>query len=197
LHIASTSARIARVKATAAPRRAEVLQAVIASLERGIPLTVAVEGMRQPRRTVYDWLRADPDVQEAVRLARDLGYDWLAREALQIADDTSNDIVFDADGNPHPNGAAVLRAKVRIETRLKLLSKWDPTRYGDAKTVKVEGEVTQTHTIDPRLLSEEARAALRAVLEHAKARGLLGGPAPIDAEFEEAALGAEEDVPDA
>jgi hypothetical protein len=187
LRIASTSARIARVKATAAPRRAEVLQAVIASLERGIPLTVAVEGLRQPRRTVYDWLRADPDAQEAVRLARDLGFDWLAHECLKIADDTSQDVVFDGEGVPHSNRTAVLRAKVRIWTRLQLLSRWDPSRYGAARTVKVEGEVQTVtrHTIDPALLSPEQRDALRSLLDYAAAQGLIEGPEPQDVEFED------------
>ena len=173
-----------------------MLQAVIASLEQGIPLTVAVEALRQPRRTVYDWLKADPDVQEAVRLARDLGYDYIARECIEIADDTSNDMIFDGDGNPHPNGAAVLRAKVRIETRLKLLSKWDPRRYGEAKTVKVEGEVTQTtrHVVDVRQLDDAGRAALRHLLDPAQAQGLIPGPELQDAEFEE--LSPQEDVAD-
>jgi hypothetical protein len=175
--------------AVPAAKRAEILAAVTASLEQGIPLTVAVRSIRAPRSTVYDWLKADPVVQEAIRQARDLGYDHIAHQCLAIADDRSEDVVFDADGNPHPNGAAVLRAKVRIETRLKLLSKWDVNRYGESRTVKLEGELQQTvrHTIDPRSLPSEQREALRSLIEHAVAQGLLPSPDTVDAEYEEVA----------
>lgn len=90
----------------------------------------------------------------------------------------------------------MLRAKVRIETRLKLLACWDSGRYGPAKTVKLEGEmqVTQRHVLDPRLLSAEQRDALRGLLQAAQAQGLLAGPEPVDAEFEP--LDPQQDVAD-
>ena len=40
-------------------------------------------------------------------------------------DDKSNDVVLDAEGVPHFNTAAVLRAKAQVETRLRLLASWD------------------------------------------------------------------------
>lgn len=175
-----------------AARRAEIMEAVAAGLRRGTPLTVICEALQAQGsftgQSVFNWLKSDPEAGLAIRYARDLGFDWLAHECLEIADNVEP-VVYDNDGMPHPNGAAVLKAKVQIETRLRLLSKWDPKRYGEIKRLTVDGEVTTTtrHVIDPGSLDDAGRAALRHLVEHAKAQGLIAGPAdePQDAEFEE------------
>jgi hypothetical protein len=170
-----------------AARRAEILAAVVAGIERGTPLTLVVESLRQPRETVYDWLKADPVVAEAVQQARDLGYDWIANECLEIADDGRNDWMEQRDREGEivgwrVNGEAVLRSKLRIETRLRLLAKWDPRRYGDTKRVEVEAtvETTHRHVVDSRTLTDEGRAALRRLLGEAQAQGLLPPPEQPD-----------------
>lgn len=193
LHIVSRFSIIARDMPAAVPaaRRAEIIEAVSSGLARGTPLTIICESLQAQGafagRSLYNWLRNDPEAKEAIGFARLLGFDWMAHDCIEIADDTSNDVVFDGDGIPHANGAAVLRSKVRIETRLKLLARWDSTRYGETKRVEIEGELTTTtrHTIDPRSLDDAGRAALRHLIEHAQAQGLLEGPDAVDAEFEE------------
>ena len=144
-------------------RRAEIIDAVIAGISRGTPLTVVVEAMQAARPSVYRWLSADPEVQAAIGYARDLGYDWIAHECLEIADDGRNDWMErqDRDGEVigwQVNGEHVLRSKLRIETRLKLLAKWDPRRYGDTKHVEIDAEVnvTQRHVVDSRSLTDGA-----------------------------------------
>lgn len=173
-----------------AARRAEIKEAVTAGLMRGTPLTVICEALQAggsfTGKAMYYWLRDDPEAKLAIDYARDLGFDWLAHDCIAIADDASSDVLTDAEGGQHPNGAAVLRAKLRIETRLKLLAKWSP-RYAEGSTLKVEGEVQATvrHVLDPAQLDEPSRAALRALLDHAVAQGLLPGPETVDAEYEE------------
>jgi hypothetical protein len=176
-----------------AARRVEIMQAVSAGLSRGTPLTIICEALQAQGsfagRALYYWLRDDPEAKLAIEYGRDLGHDWIAREALEIADDTSNDTVIDSEGGERGNTAAVLRARLRVDTRLKLLAKWSP-RYREGSTVHLEGEVqvTQRHVLDPRLLDDAGRAALRALLQHAQAQGLIEGPEPVDAEYEETAL---------
>jgi hypothetical protein len=80
----------------------------------------------------------DPDLAAHIARAREVGYDAIAEECLQIADDGTNDWMekLDKDGVPigwQLNGEHVQRSKVRIETRLKLLAKWS-NKYSD-KTV--------------------------------------------------------------
>lgn len=173
-------------------RRAEIMRAVAAGLRQGTPLTIICEGLQAQGRfhndSVYNWLKNDPEAKLAIEYGRDLGHDMIARECLTIADDRSDDVAYDADGFPHPNSAAVLRARLRIETRLKLLAKWGP-KYSDDKTLRVEGEITQTtrHVLDPAQLDDAGRASLRALLDYAAQQGLLPGPEPEaqDADFVE------------
>ncbi len=163
-----------------AARRQEIVAAVLAGLERGTPLTVVVESLGMPahRNSVYNWLRDSDELREAIGFARDLGFDWIAHECLQIIDNTDGDVIWDAEGVPHPNPSNVLRDKLRFEGRLKLLAKWDPRRYGDTKRVEVEAtvETTHRHVVDSRTLTDEGRAALRRLLGEAQAQGLLPPP---------------------
>lgn len=177
--------------------RDQVKADVLRGLATGLPLKVIARRNGVSQTGIDLWQRLDPAFAEAITEARALGWDHLAVECLEIADDRSDDIVFDKDGIPHPNSANVLSRKLMVETRLRLLAKWDSGRYGEAKTVKLEGDlqVTQKHTLDPRLLDEGGREALRALITHAKAQGLITSPEPQDAEFEEVS-GAEEDVAD-
>lgn len=82
-----------------------------------------------------DWKAAHPEFSADFGRAREDGFDALAEETLQIADDDSRDWEpVRTDGvitGIKVDGEHVQRSKLRIETRLKLLAKWDPRRYGD------------------------------------------------------------------
>jgi hypothetical protein len=183
------------------PRRVDRNQLkhdVLLGLMGGLPLSVVARRNGTSQQTVDAWSKQDPAFADQIGAARALGWDHLAAECLEIADDRSQDVIYDADGTARPNSANVLSRKLMIETRLKLLACWDSGRYGPARTVKVEGEVKQTtrHVLDPRLMTPEDREALRRVLDAAAAQGLLEAPEPVDAEFE-ALDAAGEDIPDA
>lgn len=94
-------------------------------------------------RTVYDWMRKDEILSTAIAHARDLGYDSLAEECLDIADDANNDWMERTDKEGRSvgwivNGEHVQRSKLRIETRLKLLAKFNPKKY--AENIKLSGD---------------------------------------------------------
>lgn len=85
-------------------------------------------------RTVYDWTEANPDFAAAIARARIAGYDAIAHEALEIADTPMKGVetTTKANGDTEEKWGDMLgHRKLQIETRLKLLSKWDPKRYGD------------------------------------------------------------------
>lgn len=109
----------------------EVVETICEGLSQGIPLTVicAEEGMPAPR-TVRDWEAEMPDVAAAIARARDLGEVALAEQCLVIADDEAHDWTLSKKG-VITDEVAIGRAKLRIETRLKLLSKFNPKRWGD------------------------------------------------------------------
>lgn len=69
--------------------------------------------------------------------AREAGFDRIAADCLEIADQTGKDTIY-GDNGARADTEWISRSKLRIETRLKLLAKWDPKRYGD--------KITQEHT---------------------------------------------------
>ena len=115
----------------------EIAAQIVARIAEGEPLAQICrdEGMPDPS-TVWRWQQSDEAFAQAIARAREDGFDRIAEGTLEIADDGRNDWMekFDKDGQSAGwviNGEHVQRSKLRIETRLKLLAKWDPKRYGE------------------------------------------------------------------
>ncbi len=120
-------------------RSAEVEDRIVEGLSQGTPLTLICQPADMPGlSTVYDWMNADADFSGRVARARDAGWDRIAMEALSIADEVDDRDTITTEFGERPNKEWIMRSKLRVETRLKLLSKWDAKRYGD----KIEHEHT-------------------------------------------------------
>jgi hypothetical protein len=95
--------------------------------------------------TVYDWLEVDAAQSSRFAHARNIGEDQIAQECLEIADTTQiGEIV-----TQKPDGSVEIKTidmiehrKLRIETRLKLLAKWNPKKWGDKLQTELSGEVS-------------------------------------------------------
>jgi len=122
-----------------------IAQAICEGLSEGIPLRELCrrEGM-PPYRTLYSWIERDADLAAHIARAREIGYDSIAEECLEIADNASNDWVDREQFNPRTKRPEMVRvvdqehiqrSKLRIETRLKLLAKWRPAKYGERVAV--------------------------------------------------------------
>jgi hypothetical protein len=121
----------------------ELVDAICERLATGEPLACICRDEGMPHRsTVDDWANEDSDrgrdVSRRIARAREDGHDAIAREALEIADDSRNDYIdrLADEGDERAqevrlNGEHVQRSRLRVDTRLKLLAKWDPKRYGD------------------------------------------------------------------
>lgn len=85
----------------------------------------------------------DPAFSSDIAGARETGFDRIALDALAIADEvTDKDTIRFTRGEEEvemPNKEWLMRSKLRVETRLKLLAKWDPKRYGDKITQEISG----------------------------------------------------------
>lgn len=120
---------------------------ICALIAEGTPLRVICRMDGMPAwRTVYDWIKADEAFASQMESARALGYDAIAEETLDIADDARNDWMetLDDEGKGvgwRLNGDHVQRSKLRIETRLKMLAKWHPSKYGEKVDVAHGGSV--------------------------------------------------------
>lgn len=90
---------------------------------------------------VYDRQIDSEEFKKRITCAREIGEDQIAQECLQIADTTQpGQIITDnPDGSSETRTGDMLgHRKLQIETRLKLLAKWNPRKYGDK--VQVGGD---------------------------------------------------------
>ena len=135
-------------------------------LADGEPLAAICRSLGIGRTTVYDWQREQADFAERIARAREAGFDRIAEDCLEIADDGRGDSYEDDEGNVRTNPEVVQRSKLRVETRLKLLAKWDPRRYGERTTT----EVTGANGGPVQVNDGDMAAKLAAILASAQAR---------------------------
>ena len=127
----------------------ELADEICLRLSAGEPLAAICRSEHMPGlRTVYDWAEADTDLSARIARAREEGEESIAAECLGIADDGTNDWM-ERNGQDSPgytlNGEHVQRSKLRIDTRLKLLAKWNPKKYGDKIDMNHSGELAVDH----------------------------------------------------
>ncbi len=74
-----------------------------------------------------------PEVSGLIARAREDGFDQIAMDALRIADTPLEGKRTKVDGESVEEWTEDMlgHRKLQVETRLKLLAKWDPKRYGD------------------------------------------------------------------
>lgn len=87
-------------------------------------------------RTVYAWMEKDKEFYARIAHARDLGYDAIAEETLEIIDTRPPN-----DMNGKSDSGYVAWSKNRVEQRMKLLAKWSPKKYGDKVGIEHSGSV--------------------------------------------------------
>lgn len=113
----------------------EIARIICEQLSEGIPLRqICRENAGFPAwRTVYDWMGRDDVLSASIARARDIGYDAIAEECLQIADniELGQKQVMTDEGSATTVEDMLGHRKLRIETRLKLLAKFHPTKYGE------------------------------------------------------------------
>jgi hypothetical protein len=113
----------------------EIARIICEQLSEGVPLRqICRDNDGFPAwRTVYDWMGRDEELSASISRARDIGYDAIAEECLHIADniEMGHKQVMTDEGSATTVEDMLGHRKLRIETRLKLLAKFHPTKYGD------------------------------------------------------------------
>lgn len=107
------------------------------------------------------WCRADKALGVAYQSAREIGFDSIADKTLEIADSTP------------ARSEHIQLAKLRIDTRMKLLSKWSPHKYGDSSTLNLGNKDDETFKVTPTVDG----VAITKTLGLAIRQGLLAAPA--------------------
>lgn len=122
--------------------REEALRIICEGLSEGETLREMCRRPGMPAfRTVYYWIEDDPELSARFARARQAGFDAIAEETFEIADNTGfeDEDTITTERGSFPNKEWVMRSKLRVETRLKLLAKWDPKRYGETKKLEHSG----------------------------------------------------------
>lgn len=136
----------------------ELADEVIERLSAGEPLAQICRSEHIPAlRTVNRWTETNPEFLARFARARADGFDQIALQTLNIADETPP-----TTQNGGTDSGWVQYAKVRIDTRLKLLAKWDPKRYGERLALAGDetAPVRVEQTIDVSRLSTQVLAEL-------------------------------------
>jgi len=91
----------------------------------------------------------------AMEEARAAGYDALADECVAIADETAFDTI-ETDSGTKANKEWIQRSKLRVETRLKLLAKWHPKKYGEKLEIEQKTATVAIPTSDDPIEAQRA-----------------------------------------
>jgi hypothetical protein len=138
----------------------ELVQEIAERLSVGEPLAQICRDSHMPHpSTVRDWMAADESISRLIARAREDGFDSIASNALEIADDGRRDYDADEDGREFVNHDHIARARLRVETRLKLLAKWDPKRYGEKLAMEHAGPGGGPVQIQATMTPQEAAEA--------------------------------------
>ncbi|MCX2589848.1 DNA packaging protein [Proteus penneri] len=100
-------------------------------------------------RTVMYWLQRNDDFMQQYARAREIQAELLAEEIIEIADDSSGDVIVDDDGKEQTNHERVARSRLRVDARKWYASKLAPKRYGDR--IQHEQKITITDLTDEEL----------------------------------------------
>lgn len=116
-------------------------------LGNGEPLAVICRDAHMAHdSTVRRWADGDEAFALAIADARARGFDIIAAQCLEIANTPVEGVetVEKADGAVETRTGDMLgHRKLQIETRLKLLAKWDPKRYGDKQQIEHSASVPE------------------------------------------------------
>lgn len=130
---------------------AEIAEEICEGVARGVAIETMCETEFFPSaRSVYTWLRKQPDFAQEYAHAR-------ARYADKVADE----IIDIADKDPDPQ-----RARNRIDARKWVAGKRSPLVYGDKQHLAVSGELSFRDQPD-----DELRSKLALILANAGSGG--------------------------
>lgn len=121
-------------------RTEAIIETILEQVTAGVPLAQVLRADGMPSVSAfYNWLNEDKELDGRFARAREFGHDAIASDALEIADQ-SPEYATSQFGSSIDTGDVANR-KLRIETRLKLLAKWD-RRYADRQQHEHTGRVT-------------------------------------------------------
>jgi len=115
---------------TYTPKIAKAICDTIASNTNGVKRLCRANPHWPCEDTIFAWLKKYPEFSEQYKRAKICQVELLVDELIDIADDSSQDLVTDASGALSYNAERVARSKLRIETRKWIAARLVPRIYG-------------------------------------------------------------------
>lgn len=145
----ATGKKMGRPKGTSLYTNKEQIKTeLVAWLAQGKTLREFCRQGGMPSNTVlYDWEREDAEFASRIAHARETGHDAIAEECAALAD-MEPLAVFDEAGNKRYDPGSIAWRKMQIETRVKLLAKWNPRKYGDKTILAGDAEAPVAVSVD-------------------------------------------------
>jgi hypothetical protein len=107
-------------------RTPEIVEAICLRLSHGETLQKICSDDEMPHySTVWRWEQEDEEFCKVSARARDIGTHYIADDCMNIAD---NPTIDPAD------------KRIRIDTRMRLIGKWNAKRYGDKVDMNLGGQ---------------------------------------------------------
>jgi hypothetical protein len=120
---------------------AEIAESICHRLIEGETLRQICRDEAMPdRATVHRWLASNEAFRDQYTRARELQADNWFEEIVEIADDSSQDMIFTDEGEPRINSEFVQRSKLRVDARKWVAAKAVPKKYGDRITAEHVGK---------------------------------------------------------
>lgn len=89
--------------------------------------------------TVVDWIKSNSEFSAQYATARELQAELIIDEILDIADDSSKDVV-NTDLGKIVDQEVIQRSRLRVDTRKWLIGKMYPKKYGEKITQEITGK---------------------------------------------------------
>jgi hypothetical protein len=142
----------------------ELVHEICTRVANGTPLReICREDGKPAWSTFYDWLNKDKDLSARFAQARELGTDAIAEDTLAIIDAKPERV--EDERSSRVDAGYVQWQKNRVELRLKLLSKWNPRKYGDRHILAGDKdapiEVVHSTVLDDTILNIERKLQIQ------------------------------------
>lgn len=144
-------------------RTPELVEQVLSRIAEGETLASLGRELDFTPVTFHSWMSGDEALRIAYQRARDAGADAIAEQCLALADEEPERFETEQGMRRDPGHTAWKR--LQIDTRLKLLAKWNPKRYGEnirhevEQTIEVRQSLTPQRVIELTNILAQRRAA--------------------------------------
>lgn len=110
---------------------ADIICDMVSTTTKGLRRLCAENPELPDESTIHRWRLKHEAFREQYAEAKRVQAELLAEEIIEIADDSSHDVIYDNDGNERINSEFVNRSRLRVDTRKWIAAKLLPKVYGD------------------------------------------------------------------